>query len=47
MTWQLASIYRDLVPSRQLHRDTWSLIHLPGLAKTRHRDPPPDGSPTH
>jgi hypothetical protein len=34
VTRQLSSIYRDLVPSRQLHRDQWVLVRLPGLAKT-------------
>jgi hypothetical protein len=33
MTRQFASIYRDLVPSRQFHHDQWVLVHLPGLAK--------------
>jgi len=34
VTRQLSSTYRDLVPSRQLHRDHWVFVHLPGLAKT-------------
>jgi len=34
VTRQLSSIYRDLVPSRQLHRDQRVPVRLPGLAKT-------------
>jgi hypothetical protein len=33
MTRQLSSTYRDLVPSGQLHLDTTTHVHLPGLAK--------------
>jgi hypothetical protein len=34
VTRQLSSIYRDLVSSRQLHRDQQVHVPLPGLAKT-------------
>ena len=33
LTRQLSSTYRDLVPSRQLHRDQWVVVHLPRLCK--------------
>ncbi len=34
VTQQFSPTYRDLVQSRQLHRDQWVLVRLPGLAKT-------------
>jgi len=34
VTRKHSSTYRDLLPSRQPHRDQWVLVHLPGLAKT-------------
>jgi hypothetical protein len=33
MTQHLTSVYRDLVSSRQFHRDPRLIVHLPGLAK--------------
>ena len=39
VTRQLSSIYRDLVPSRQFHRDTKLTPIYRDWQKTSHRDP--------
>ena len=38
VTRQLSSTYRDLVPSRQFHRDQWVLVRLLGLARPNDRN---------